>query len=79
MIAKWEFKEGTGSVADDTSGVDPALNLTLSGDTSWVGGWGVSFGPNGGEARGGAASSKLYDLIKATANTASSCGSRRPT
>lgn len=64
VIAKWQFKEGSGSVADDTSGVDPALNLTLSGDTAWVGGWGVSFGPNGGEARGGAASSKLYNLIK---------------
>ena len=64
VIAKWEFKEGTGATADDTSGVDPALNLTLSGDYSWVGGWGVSFGPNGGAARGGAASSKLYNLIK---------------
>jgi hypothetical protein len=64
VIAKWQFKEGTGSVANDTSGVDPALNLTLSGDTAWVGGWGVSFGPNGGQARGGAASSKLYNLIK---------------
>jgi hypothetical protein len=64
VIAKWQFKEGTGTVADDTSGVDPALNLTLAGDTSWVGGWGVRFGPNGGEARGGAASRKLYDLIK---------------
>ena len=64
VIAKWQFKEGAGAVADDTSGVDPALNLTLAGDTSWVGGWGVRFGPNGGEARGGAASRKLYDLIK---------------
>ena len=66
LIAKYEFKEGTGSVADDTSGVDPAMNLTLAGDTSWVGGWGVAFGPNGGEARGGAASNKLYNLIKNT-------------
>ncbi len=65
VIAKWQFKEGAGSTADDTSGVDPALNLTLSGDTSWVGGWGVSFGPNGGAARGGAASRKIFDLIKA--------------
>jgi hypothetical protein len=64
IIAKYQFKEGTGSTADDTSGVDPALNLTLAGDTSWVGGWGVRFGPNGGEARGGAASQKLYNLIK---------------
>jgi len=64
IIAKWEFKEGTGATADDTSGVDPALNLTLTGDYSWLGGWGVSFGPNGGAARGGASSSKLYNLIK---------------
>jgi hypothetical protein len=66
VIAKWQFKEGVGTIADDTSGVDPALNLTLAGDASWVGGWGVSFGPNGGEARGGAASRKLYDSIKNT-------------
>ena len=66
VIAKWQFKEGVGTIADDTSGVDPALNLTLAGDTSWVGGWGVSFGPNGGEARGGAASRKIYDSIKGT-------------
>ena len=66
VIAKWMFKEGTGTVANDTSGVDPALNLTLGGDTSWVGGWGVAFGPNGGEARGGAASQKLYNSIKST-------------
>jgi len=64
VIARWQFKEGTGSIADDTSGVDPALNLTLSGDVGWVGGWGLRFGPNGGAARGGAASRKLYDLIK---------------
>ena len=64
VIARWQFKEGLGSVADDTSGVDPALNLTLSGDVGWVGGWGLRFGPNGGAARGGAASRKLYDLIK---------------
>ena len=66
LIAKWQFKEGSGTVADDTSGVDPALNLTLAGDTGWVGGWGVRFGPNGGAARGGAASRKLYDTIRGT-------------
>jgi hypothetical protein len=64
IIAKWEFKEATGATADDTSGVDPALNLTLTGDYSWVGGWGIAFGPNGGAARGGASSSKLFNLIK---------------
>src|SRR4029077_12636833 len=60
-----QFKEGMGTVADDTSGVEPALNLTLSGDVGWVGGWGVRFGPNGGAARGGAASRKIFDKNKA--------------
>ena len=64
IIARWQFKEGMGAVADDTSGVDPALNLTLSGDVGWVGGWGVRFGPNGGSARGGAASRKIFDKVK---------------
>ena len=31
VIAKWEFKTGSGTPAFDTSGVDPALDLTLSG------------------------------------------------
>jgi cytochrome c553 len=67
MIARYQFKEGSGAIADDTSGVDPALNLTLGGDVSWVGGWGLRFGPNGGEARGGAASHKLFDLVRTNA------------
>ena len=32
VIGLWEFKTGSGSVAYDTSGVEPALNLNLSGD-----------------------------------------------
>jgi hypothetical protein len=31
-IAKYEFKTGTGSAIFDTSGVEPALNLNMSGD-----------------------------------------------
>ena len=46
-IAKWEFKEGSGSTAYDTSGIDPGMDLTLSGDAAWVGGWGISFATNG--------------------------------
>ncbi len=65
-IAKYEFKTGTGNTVYDTSGVEPALNLTLSGDHSWVGGWGVVFRA-GGKAQGTAsASKKLADLIKST-------------
>ncbi|HET8690589.1 MAG TPA: hypothetical protein VFM30_00505, partial [Steroidobacteraceae bacterium] len=40
-IALYEFKTGTGTVAYDTSGVEPAANLTLSGAVTWVGGWGI--------------------------------------
>jgi hypothetical protein len=65
MIAKYQFKEGTGAVAFDTSGVEPALNLNLSGDTSWVGGWGVRFGPGGGKAQASVATSKkLFDQTR---------------
>ncbi|HEU5468281.1 MAG TPA: LamG domain-containing protein [Steroidobacteraceae bacterium] len=64
-IALYEFKTGTGTVAYDTSGVEPALNLTLSGAVTWVGGWGIDL--RGGKAQGTTASSrKLHDLIKAT-------------
>lgn len=65
QIALWEFKEGQGSTAFDTSGVDPAINLTLSGDVGWVGGWGIDV--RSGKAQGSTtASRKLHDLIGAT-------------
>jgi hypothetical protein len=64
-IGLWEFKTGTGSVAYDTSGVEPALNLNLSGDVSWVGGWGINV--RSGKAQGStSASKKLSDLIRST-------------
>ena len=74
-IAKWEFKTGQNcgqsiagacATAYDTSGVDPAIDLTLSGDVVWVGGWGINV-RTGGKAQGTtAASKKLHDLIGAT-------------
>jgi mono/diheme cytochrome c family protein len=65
-IAKFEFKTGMGNIAYDTSGHEPALNLTMSGDVQWVGGWGINVRP-GGKAQGtAAASKKLNDLIKST-------------
>jgi hypothetical protein len=64
-IGLWEFKTGKGSVAYDTSGVEPALNLTLSGDVAWVGGWGINV--RSGKAQGSTtASRKLHQLIAAT-------------
>jgi mono/diheme cytochrome c family protein len=65
-IAKYEFKTGMGNIAYDTSGLEPALNLTLSGDVTWVGGWGINV-KMGGKAQGTSlASKKLTDLIKST-------------
>jgi hypothetical protein len=65
-IAKWEFKEGTGSTAYDTSGVDPGMDLTLSGDAAWVGGWGISFTTNGRAQASTATSSKLLTKLSAS-------------
>jgi hypothetical protein len=65
IIGLWEFKTGKGSVAYDTSGVEPALNLNLSGDVTWMGGWGINV--RTGKAQGSTtASKKLHDLVKAT-------------
>jgi hypothetical protein len=66
VIALYEFKTGSGSTVFDTSGVDPALNLSLTGSTAWVGGWGISIAA-GGKAQGTTtASKKLTDKITAT-------------
>jgi hypothetical protein len=65
VIALYEFKTGASNVAYDTSGIEPSLNLTLSGEYNWVGGWGIQFVD--GKAQGSTtASSKLRDLINAT-------------
>ncbi len=65
VIALYEFKTGTGNTVFDTSGIEPSLNLTLSGEYNWVGGWGVQFVD--GKAQGSTtASTKLRDLILAT-------------
>jgi len=65
VVAEYEFKTGSGMIALDSSGVLPELNLTLSGDVNWVGGWGIQIVD--GKAQGSTANSKkLHDLIKAT-------------
>lgn len=65
VIASYEFKTGQGLTAFDTSGVDPALDLTLSGQVQWFGGWGLNFA--GGKAQGSTvASAKLSSMIQAT-------------
>jgi hypothetical protein len=65
LIAKWEFREGSGTTTADTSGVQPEIPLSLSGEYSWLGGWGVRF--VAGKAQGGVSSSgKLHKLITLT-------------
>ncbi len=62
IIAKWEFREGSGITVADTSGLRPEIELTLSGDVGWLGGGGVRFA--GGKAQSGvSASEKLTSLI----------------
>ena len=63
QIALWEFKTGNGRIAYDTSGVDPAIDLNLSPEVAWYGGWGITM--NGGKAQGTTTSSKkIYDIIQ---------------
>ncbi|MGH8177082.1 MAG: LamG domain-containing protein [Steroidobacter sp.] len=71
LIALYEFKTGGGSTVFDTSGVDPAADLTLAGvrlvDFDWVGGWGVVFKTPTAKAQASTtASRKFHQLITAT-------------
>jgi hypothetical protein len=64
-IGIYQFKTGSGPIAFDTSGVDPAADLSLTGNVEWVGGFGLRF--TGGKAQATTADSKkFHDLIKAT-------------
>jgi hypothetical protein len=65
-IAKYEFQTGSGYTAYDTSGIDPAADLTISGDVLWAGGWGITVGAGGKAQASTSASSKIYNLIQAT-------------
>ena len=65
VIASYEFKTGIGTTAFDTSGVDPAMDLTLSGNVEWFGGWGLNF--KGGQAQAlTSTSSKLVTWLGPT-------------
>jgi Concanavalin A-like lectin/glucanases superfamily len=66
QIALYEFKTGSGTIAYDTSGVSPELDLNLSGNYSWDQSWGLVFAP-GSKAQGtSTASAKLYNMISQT-------------
>jgi hypothetical protein len=62
QIAFWRFDEKTGTVAADTSGVAPAIDINLGQDTAFMDAYGIDFsaGTATADAR---ASRKLYDQI----------------
>ena len=66
QIALYEFKTGTGSTAYDTSGVEPELDLNLSGNYSWDASWGVVFAAGSRAQSTSSASQKLYNKITAS-------------
>ena len=65
-IAKYEFQTGNGYTAYDTSGIDPAADLTISGNVLWAGGWGITVGAGGKAQASTSSSAKIYNLIQAT-------------
>jgi hypothetical protein len=74
VIALYEFKTGQTcgvsiagacATAFDTSGVEPAMDLTLSGNVQWFGGWGLNFAGGKAQASTGP-SAKLRNMILAT-------------
>jgi hypothetical protein len=66
IIARWEFKEGAGTIAFDTSGVAPAMDLAINGEITWMTAWGINIESGTARAIGGS-SAKLYDRIAAGA------------
>jgi hypothetical protein len=66
IIAKYEFETGTGYVAYDTSGIDPAADMTITGNVTWAGGWGLNIGAGGKAQATTSSSAKIYNLIQAT-------------
>jgi hypothetical protein len=65
-IAKYEFKEGSGSLAYDTSGVSPESDLTVSGNVTWDQAWGVIFGEGSRAQALTTTSQKIANLVQTT-------------
>ena len=69
LVALWEFKTRSGITAYDTSGIDPAVDLTLisdiNGSVRWLDNYGLNF--QGGRAQAFTFDSeKLHDFIQST-------------
>lgn len=67
VIARWEFEEGEGNVAADTSGVAPRMDLTLEG-MEWVSGGGIE-NQSGAATADRTDSMKLFNLIASGSGT----------
>lgn len=65
QIAFYQFKTGDGAIAYDTSGIEPAANLTLQGDIRWITGWGIHITSGRAQATTDA-SKKIGQLITAS-------------
>jgi len=65
-IAKYEFQSVVNNTTFDTSGIDPAADLTISGNVTLAGGWGINVGAGGKAQATTSSSSKIYNLIQAT-------------
>jgi hypothetical protein len=66
LVAKYEFKSGTGTTAYDTSGVSPSADLMFTGNVSWVGGWGINIAAGGKAQATTATSAKIASMIQST-------------
>ena len=64
LVAKYMFETGQGSTAYDTSGVNPEADLSLSGNDTWVGGWGNNIGAGGSAQASTSASAKFGAMIQ---------------
>jgi len=64
VIAEYMFETGQGSTAYDTSGVTPEADLTLYGNVTWDGSWGIIIGAGGSAQASTSASQKLTSLIQ---------------
>jgi Concanavalin A-like lectin/glucanases superfamily len=66
-IAKYEFQSvANGTTTFDTSGIDPSADLTISGNVTLAGGWGINIGAGGKAQATTQASQKIYSMIQAT-------------
>jgi hypothetical protein len=66
LVAKYMFETGSGSTAYDTSGVTPEADLSLSGNVTWVGGWGIDIGMGGKAQASTSASQKFAAMIQSS-------------